>query len=207
MLEQHANPLRFWAFYTASGVAATGLTVTVRVWRNTTLIVTDAACTELASGQYYYDLAAASVTVEGDYRAVFHTAGTVDTKDIIAAWWVDKAGIEALVSGEVTVSSPVAQSGDVTIRRGKDYVAAIDTEITWTLTNPPGTTPSSVTFTCTALGISKTCTYSSPTITLELLAAATATYAKGRYAFEIEAVIATYKTSLVAGTLIVLEDV
>lgn len=142
MLEQSSNTLRFWAFYTNSGVRATGLTVTVDVWRNTTQIVTDAACTELGDGQYYYDLASGSVTVEGDYRAVFTTVGTVDVTDLIAAWWVDKAGIERLdasisgirdaVAAQFHFSLPEVRNHKLTLVSGDDYAASIGTQISFT---------------------------------------------------------------------------
>lgn len=156
MLEQSANALRFWAFYTNSGARATGLTVTVDVWRNLTQIVTGAACTELGNGQYYYDLGAGSVTVEGDYRAVFTTAGTVDVADIIAAWWVDKAGVEHLdedvsaggggdpsavwsyatrtltaFSPEVVVRIPTFALGQLSIVKGDYYDTADNTALTF----------------------------------------------------------------------------
>lgn len=143
MLEQAANGLRFWAFYTTGGVRTTGLTVTVDVWRNTTQIVTDAACTELGDGQYYYDLASGSVTVEGDYRAVFTTATTsVDQQDMIASWWVGKAGVEHLdaaissirdsVSAQFRFSLPEIRNQKLTLVSGDDYAASIGTQISFT---------------------------------------------------------------------------
>lgn len=109
---------------------------------------------------------------------------------------------------EVTVSSPVAQNGDVSVRQNRDYVSAIDTQITWTLTNPPGTTPSVVTFTCRKLEFSKACSYAAGVVTLQLTAAETGAMGVGEYAFEVEATISGYAhPGLVEGRLTVERDV
>lgn len=118
------------------------------------------------------------------------------------------ARLGAVSGGQVTVVAPVAEDGNATVRQGKDYAASINTALTWTLANPPGTSPTSVTFTCRALGFSKACSYSAPTITLELAAAETAAFSVGIFPFEIEAVISGLKhPGLVAGNLTVERDV
>lgn len=217
-IEQLANALKFLAFYTASGVGKTGLTVTVDVFKNDTLIVTAASATEIGDGLYRYTLASGNNDAEGEYVAVFKTAdATVDGQHIVSSWTVQKAGVEhldadvssrAVQGGSVSISSPVAQDGDATVRQGKDYSAAIDTALEWTLTNPPDTTPSAVLFTCRALGFSKACSYASPVITLTLTAAETADFGVGVYAFEIEATISSLKhPGLVSGNLTVERDV
>lgn len=50
------------AAYTNNGVPATGLSATVRVWELTgdTLVVTDAAMTEVAGGVYKYNFSTAT---------------------------------------------------------------------------------------------------------------------------------------------------
>lgn len=77
--------LPFYAFFVADKAGSTGLTVTVDVYRNGTKIVTDGSATEKGGGLYYYELAAASVTVEGEYIAIFKTTDTdVDQKHLPA---------------------------------------------------------------------------------------------------------------------------
>lgn len=111
-------------------------------------------------------------------------------------------------TSQINVAFPVSDSGNVTVRQGRDYASAIGSAIRWTLTNPPSPAPSSVTFTCLALGFSKVCSYSAPVITLELTSAETATFGAGVYLFEVEAVISGLKhPGLVQGQLIVERDV
>lgn len=102
MIEQIGNTLAFYGFFVASGVGATGLTVTIDVYRNGTQIVTGGSATEVGGGLYRYTLAAASVTVEGEYAAIFKTTGTADQKHIPALWTVGHAGLEDL---DATISS------------------------------------------------------------------------------------------------------
>jgi len=97
MIEKTGVDLPFTAFYTSLGVGTTGLTVTVDVFCNGSIIVTAAAASEAGDGLYTYTLAGASNTVEGVYAAVFKTATTtVDQPHLAGAWFVGKAGIEYL---------------------------------------------------------------------------------------------------------------
>ncbi len=97
MLEQIGSALTFYAFYTASKVGKTGLTVTVNLRRGTTSVVTGGSATEIGDGLYAYTLASGSVTTENEYTAVFKTSDTsVDQRDIPALWAVGRAGIEDL---------------------------------------------------------------------------------------------------------------
>lgn len=246
-IEQLSNALRFTAFYTASGQLKTGLTVTVNVYRNSTLVITAAAATEVGDGLYIYSLASNQVTAEGVYTAVFKTAdSTVDAQHIVSAWTVQVGGVEnldATVSsrlaaasyttpptaaaiadqvwdenalahntansmGElmnrigavtVTISSAVADDGDTTIRQGKAYT------LSYTLSDPP-VAATAISFQCLALGFTKTGSYSSPTITVELTSAETALFGQGVYPFEIEATVDAATVVLVAGNLTVLKD-
>lgn len=214
------DSLRFWWFFTTAtdGSAKSGLTPAVNVYRNTTASpISTGTATELGStGLYYYDLSGSLTTTAGEYIATATTTdATVQSKALASLYIVTtRAGYldttvssRAAAGASVTVSSPVAQSGDVEIRQGKDYSPVISTQIAWTLTNPPAITPTTVTFTCLELSISKACAYSSPTITLTLTAAETALYALGTYPFEVEAVISTLKTVLVEGDLVVKADI
>lgn len=97
MLEQISNALTFLAFYTASGVGKTGLTVTVDVRRGSATVISDGAAAEIGGGLYSYTLASGSVTSEALYTAVFKTSDTtVDQKHLPALWTVGTAGVENL---------------------------------------------------------------------------------------------------------------
>ena len=163
-LEQVSNPVTFYAMYVASKVGKTGLTVTVDVYRvNTsataTQVVTGASATEVGGGLYLYQLASGTVTVEGEYVALFKTSDTtVDVRHIPAIWAVQKAGVEyldAAVSTRLPTSSYTAPSSitslqaDVTTILGRVDVATStrlgtgggSTSYVVTITRPDGTTP------------------------------------------------------------------
>lgn len=82
MIAKKGVAITFNAFFTASGVGATGLTVTVDVYETTTKIVDNVSATEIAGGLYYYTLASGSVDANTNYVAIFKTAGTADQKHI-----------------------------------------------------------------------------------------------------------------------------
>ncbi|MBK8023528.1 MAG: hypothetical protein IPK19_19365 [Chloroflexi bacterium] len=97
MLEQVGNAITFLAFYTAEGVGADGLAVTVDVRRGSATVISGAAAAEIGGGLYSYTLASGSVTNEALYTAVFKTTSTaVDQKHLPALWAVGAAGIEHL---------------------------------------------------------------------------------------------------------------
>lgn len=110
MIEQIGVAVKFAAFFVASKVGKTGLTVTVDVWRpDGTQIVTGGSATELGGGVYTYTLASGSVTSEGEYFAVFKTSdATVDQQHIPALWVVGRAGVENL---DAAISTRLATAG------------------------------------------------------------------------------------------------
>jgi len=137
-LEQTGVALTFYAFYVATKQGVTGITVTVDVWRiNTsaspTQVVTAGSATEVGGGLYLYQLASASVTVEGEYVAIFKTtSSTPDQQHIPAIWVVSKAGTEYLdasVASRLPTASYTAPSSvtslqaDVTTILGRTDVA------------------------------------------------------------------------------------
>ena len=137
-LEQTGVALTFYAFYVASKQGVTALTVTVDVWRiNTsaspTQVVTAGSATAVGGGLYLYQLASASVTVEGEYVAIFKTtSSTPDQQHIPAIWVVSKAGTEYLdasVASRLPTASYTAPSSvtslqaDVTTILGRTDVA------------------------------------------------------------------------------------
>jgi hypothetical protein len=105
--EQLSTAVKFVAFFTNEGVGATGLTVTVDV-RNPagTEIVTAAAATEIGDGFYSYTLASGSTTTEGEYLAVFKTAGTVDQAHLPSLWVIGRGGVENLDAATSTRATP-----------------------------------------------------------------------------------------------------
>jgi hypothetical protein len=111
-IEQLSTAVKFVAFFTNDGEGATGLTVTVDV-RNPagTEIVTAAAATEIGDGFYSYTLASGSTTTEGEYLAVFKTAGTVDQAHLPSLWVIGRGGVEnldAAVSTRNATTPPTA---------------------------------------------------------------------------------------------------
>lgn len=100
MIEQLNNSVKFMAFFTASKVGKTGITVTIDVFNPSgTKIVTDGSCTEMGDGIYTYVLASTNTSSEGEYIAVFKTADTtVDMQQIPSLWVIGRAGLEHLDS-------------------------------------------------------------------------------------------------------------
>ena len=110
MIEQLNNSVKFMAFFTASKIGKTGITVTIDVFNPSgTKIVTDGSCTELGDGIYTYVLASTNTSSEGEYIAVFKTADTtVDMQNIPSLWVIGRAGVEHLdgnVSDKATQTS------------------------------------------------------------------------------------------------------
>jgi hypothetical protein len=110
-LEQIGNQIKFVAFFTDGGEGKTGLTVTVDV-RNPagTLIQTGIAATEIGGGLYSHTLTSGSTTTEGEYTAIFKTAGTVDQAHLPSLWSIGRAGIECL---DATITSVSGGSGSI----------------------------------------------------------------------------------------------
>ena len=113
MLTKQGVALTFYAFYVASKVGKTGLTVTLDVFEGTTgtPIVTAGSATELGDGLYYYTLASGSVDAAGAYVAVFKTAdSSVDQQHIPALWITDTElkNLDAAVSTRLASASYTA---------------------------------------------------------------------------------------------------
>jgi hypothetical protein len=121
VIEQVGNKLIIAVPFKASKINKTGITVTVDVVRinpdgtQSTLVTGGSASEVTGKGVYFYVLSAASVTTEGFYLAIFHTAdATVDYKDVEAAWTVGVAGVENLV--------PDTQIADTVLKRSASSV-------------------------------------------------------------------------------------
>lgn len=116
-LEQVANNLTFYAFFTYTKQGVAGLTVTADVYRSGTSILTAQACTAVGGGLYSYTLPSANVTVEGEYICLFKTASTgVDQQHIPAIWCIAKAGVEYL---DAQITSRAAIADYTTARAAK----------------------------------------------------------------------------------------
>lgn len=112
MLEQAGVAINWYAFFTSAGVAKTGLSPTITVYKDTsgTPEVNAASMTELAGGFYYYTQ---TPSAEG-FRVAkcVTTDATVDAKNVPAIMFIGKAGIEHLDS----IGTPVAlDSGTATL--------------------------------------------------------------------------------------------
>lgn len=302
MIALPSTNLRFSAFYTNSGVAATGLTVDVDIWLGNTKIVSKGTAGEVGGGLYAYTLGSGSTAQLGSYIAIFQASGTVDQSDIASVWVVssiiedgvwnadlishDGAGtfgglvqdlpsdvadavwdeatadhsvvgsfgehlkalpasvwdyltsaittagsigkyllekLALIVSGSVTVSSPVNADGTcMEIVQGDDYYASEDRAIDWTSSDWPNldslgvsvvwsaineqdsTDTATVAMTIVSAGVDE------QTVRLELPASTTNDLAIGtaRYKYDVEATLANgHKVTLVIGYMTVLEDV
>ncbi len=241
MLEQTGNAVVFYVHYVASGVGATGLTVTVNVYRAGTLIVTAGNAVEVGDGLYSYTLASGSVTVDGEYAAVFKTAGTADQKHIAAMWVIGRAGIEHLDadvadvpdtvwdealaghatsgsagaallrigSNTITIVSPVADDGAISLIYGDDYLAVDGRALDFTGTTWPAITTSTIALkvqAATALSFAGS-VLSASSCRVPLTATQVATIGVGVWAYDLEATIGTSAITLAQDYLTVAQDV
>jgi hypothetical protein len=139
MIQQQGQALTFYAFYTASKMGKTGLTVTVDVFEGTTgtPIVSAGNASELADGLYYYSLSGGSVDANACYLAVFKTAdATVDTQHIPALWavpaWVANVDAKVSTRGTLGVGSTATT---VTVNDGVNPLDGVDV---WVSTDAGG---------------------------------------------------------------------
>lgn len=227
MLEQVSNALPCAVQFTNGGTGATGLTVTVNVYRWNgsawTQPISGASATEVGDGFYSYNLSSGNNTVEGLYLFVFITAGSADLKKVAAGWAVQKAGVEnldALISSRaasgfsVVVTSPTATDGTITIVQGDDYHSADGRSLDFTFSGAPSLTGSTPRISLTSPGATTPSltvvgsVLSSTQLRFELTATQTnaltfATY----YRYDIEATLTSgRKVTLQIGTATVRED-
>jgi hypothetical protein len=245
MPEQLSNDLTVVAQYLDGIAPASGITTpTVDVVRvnssGATTLITGAAATALGlDGLYSYTLPAASVTVSGVYVFRFLTASTtgINSRVVICSYEVGLAGIENLdspisevaadvwsysprtltINGQVEVTGPVVEGGNITIMRGDDYKNADGRALTWTSTDWTAldlSTATAIKFrTQKPYGtvFEKDVTAVSDTLVrLELTSAETAEFETGskKYDFDIQATLLNGNTvTLVRAKMTVLEDV
>lgn len=121
MMEQIGNAIKFLASFIASKVGKTGLTVTVDVYSPSgSLLVTAGSASAVGGGVYQYTLSSGSVTVEGEYVAIFKTTdSTVDQQHVFSARCVGEAGVEnldATISSRNSTTPPTAASNASAVR-------------------------------------------------------------------------------------------
>lgn len=126
---QIGDALPFDAQFKETKLGKTGLTVTVDVYRNGTLVVSDGSSTELALGWYYYVMSSSLNTVAGQYRAVFKTATTtVDDRQIpslrdVGAPWAQR--IDENVSAAKTLTSGAINAAALDPTASAELIAAL----------------------------------------------------------------------------------
>lgn len=132
-IEQLSTAVKFVCFYAKDGLGVTGLTVTLDV-RNPsgTEIVTGASATEVGDGFYSYTLSSGSTGSEGEYLAVFKTAGDVDQKHLPSLWVIGRGGVEnldATVSSRNSTTPPTASSIRTELDSNSTKLANLDAAI------------------------------------------------------------------------------
>jgi hypothetical protein len=88
-IQQTGQTVIFYAFFTASKIGKTGLSVTVDIYSpSNTLLVMGGSALAVGGGLYYYSLTGASTGTAGDYKAIFKTADTTVDRQHEPALWV-----------------------------------------------------------------------------------------------------------------------
>lgn len=106
-IEQLSTAVKFVCFFTKDGEGVTGLTVTVDVWNPAgSEIVSAGSAPEIGDGLYSYTLASGSTGTEGEYLAVFKTAGDVDQAHLPSLWSIGRGGVEHLDADVSTRATP-----------------------------------------------------------------------------------------------------
>lgn len=204
---------------------ASGLTGTIgiRVLNNATGATTTARTTSgisespASSGRYVATLTAPSS--DGAYSVLWDT-GSVSPSTIVSEELnvgTTLASLGSQISGTVTVSSPVANTGDVTLVHGDDYSNTDSRALSWTTDDAsewPTLTGASVTFAGrvkdTSLSTSGTvvqATGANKSVRVELTAAQTGVLKVGRGLYDVQATLSSgRKVTLQRGVLIVQED-
>lgn len=151
----------------------------------------------IGHGRYYAELTQGAVgsvgtVIETRYKSAATAECPGDTAEV-----VDYDPYRLVGSAQVTTYSPVAQTGNLTIEQGDDYLDADGRAPQWTDTSStwPDLTGATITFK-EAQGFTKAVTCINPgnanqILQLELTKAETAALAAGRREFEIEAVLAS----------------
>ncbi len=117
-------------FFVASGLGATGLTVTIDVHRfrsgSWSEIVTGGSATELADGLYYYTISNSSVAAGDVFAYVFKTAGTADQKNVGGMVRIE-TNFTATISGRVDAA--ISTRSTLTAANVWDYLSASATTV------------------------------------------------------------------------------
>jgi hypothetical protein len=87
MISRKFKELAFYAFYSESGIGVTGLSVTINIYKNGVLTITDGEATEVGDGLYKYTLDSVHVDANGEYVGVFKTASDLVTQKHLPVIW------------------------------------------------------------------------------------------------------------------------
>lgn len=119
-----AGDVYVYGYFVASGLGATGLTVTIDVWRNRSgsfsEVVTAGSATEIGDGMYRYMIGTADVAAGDDFQYVFKTAGTADQKNV---------GGVVFVESNWTSAKAGYLTGDAYVRLGAPAGASVSADI------------------------------------------------------------------------------
>lgn len=208
--------------YPSYDAGATGLTpgiqITNKVTGATLLARTTSGVAEQPSGSGSYDYTTGfSVPDVPSFKVSWNnTVGAVvATEDYNVVSTVDT--VVSLLSGTVTVTTPVDSSGDVSIVHGDDYSNTDSRALTWTTDDAatwPTLTSATITFTAqvkdttlTTSGSVVQATGANKSVRVELTAAQTTSLRVGRGSFDIQATLTSgRKVTLQRGTFNVLQD-
>lgn len=196
----------------ANGSGKTGqpLTSTARLVGSTTTI--SATVTERTNGEY--DVAFTPTSV-GLWRvistATVDGSAFVDTTDVQVITAAQADPVSALAGVSVTVTSPVASNGDVTVYQGDDQQAVDSRSLDWSASNWPDLTGASIVLvgdfvanavhTISATGSVTTPTGSGKAVRVELTSTQTDALKPGAWTIQVIATLANgHVVTLVGGT-------
>lgn len=112
-------------FFVASGLGATGHTVTINVWRlrsgSYSEVVTAGSATEIGDGLYGYTIGTASVQAGDEFGYVFKTSGTADQKNVAGEVRVE-SNFTTTISGRIDAA--VSSRSTLTAAQVWDYLSS-----------------------------------------------------------------------------------
>lgn len=201
--------------------APTGLvgTVGVKITNASGSVITartTSGIAEYVTGSYHKTLTAPASN--GNYLVIWDASGTFVTEELRVGATTQQIA-DSIFTSTITVTTPVAANGDITVIRGDDYLAADGRALEWADSTWPDLTGSTVTFTSRCgdgnenLGLLKACSIVTPSgpgkrIRLELTNANTEAHIVDEYNFDIRAVLASgHKVTLVRSRLFAADEV
>lgn len=130
MLKQIGQSIRFAAFFSASKVGKTGLTVTCDIYKNSAVHATGVSATEGAGGLYSYTLPGASVDVAGNYICIFKTTdASVDLQHMPSYFDVGENWVERIDETTSAAKNLIGTAGANLTAIGDTRLAKLDANI------------------------------------------------------------------------------